>query len=257
MKKIKLTQLILLALTIYSINLAKSYASEYETLKGFRLPEKNITKDYTLMSKTPSTFTIETYILKSNIKIGSKDREEIARNILKVSECFKIDPWILTGLIKKESTFNRFAVSPTKASGLTQFTGVGIAEVNDQLGIRGEQGAPLSSIEYFNTQIKECINPTFKHLWDRIAVKNEDKLFNGMAKKEIMNDIELAIIYGGVLLKTYLAYTDLKSDAQLSQIYFLALQTYNGEPGIAKVNYAKAIFKNLESLYPSKTNFKF
>lgn len=234
-----------------------SKADDEITLKGFRLPEHAIEKDYTLMSINPTSEIIEKYILKTNPKIDETNRLEIAKNVLKVSTCLKIDPWILTGLIKKESTFNTRAISGTKAAGLTQFTGIGIQEVNDQLGMRGEKYATVESIEYFNSIIKSCINPTFIPLWNRVAVKADDDLFVDLAKKEIMDDTELAITYGGILLKTYLAYTDLRTETKLSQIYFKALQTYNGEPGEAKVKYARAIFKNLEEMYPKDTNFKF
>ena len=245
-------------LILLTINLVKpTNASGELTIKGFRLPEHVIEKDFTMMSLTPSEDDIKRYIRKINFSIDSKTREEIAKNVLKVSECIKIDPWILTGLIKKESSFNPYAISPTKAAGLTQFTGIGIAEVNDQLGMRGEKFATSESIEYFNSKIKECINPAFKHLWDRVAVDQEHEDFIDLSKKEIMDDIELAITYGGILLKTYLAYSDLRSDAKLSQIYYKALQTYNGEPGEAKVRYAKAVFNNLEEMYPKEINFSF
>lgn len=237
--------------------IVNAMADEEITIKGFRLPDHSIEKDFTLMSLTPSTADIERYIKKTNFRIDEKTRHDIAKNVLKVSECLKIDPWILTGLIKKESTFNPFAISPTKAAGLTQFTGIGILEVNDQLGMRGEKYATSESIEYFTTVVRECINPAFVHLWDRVAVKADDPSFVDLAKKEIMNDVELAVTYGGILLKTYLAYTDLRTDTKLSQTYFKALQTYNGEPGEAKVKYAKAIFKNLEDFYPRDVNFQF
>lgn len=247
-----------LFITLTLLNpLAITKADEEITIKGFRLPEHSIEKDFTLMSLTPTTSDIERYIRKTNYRIDEKTRHDIAKNVLKVSECLKIDPWILTGLIKKESTFNPYAISGTKASGLTQFTGIGILEVNDQLGMRGERYATGESIEYFTTVVRDCINPSFVNLWDRVSVKPEDDLFVDLAKKEIMNDVELAVTYGGILLKTYLAYTDLRSDAKLSQVYFKALQTYNGEPGEAKVRYARAVFNNLEEFYPREINFNF
>jgi hypothetical protein len=44
---------------------------------------------------------------------------------------------------------------------------------------------------------------------------------------------------------------------QDSEIYFQALQIYNGEEGDAKVRYAKNIFINLKNIYPQEVNFPF
>lgn len=214
------------------------------------------------MKLTPEEDNLVKYIIKTNYKISKEEALEISSNILKISSCFNLDPWILTGLIQKESSFKRDAVSPTNAAGLTQFTSVGFKEVNDQLGFRGREGASEGAILYFNTKINECVDPAWKNLWDKVSVAEDDPEFYNLLKEEIKKDIGVAITYGAILLKTYVAYVDLKNirnnvELPTSQIYFQALQIYNGEEGDAKVKYAKAIFQNLKALYPTPVNFDF
>ena len=69
------------------------------TDKGYRLPESSVTKDFTLMSLTPEVDELSKYIVKANYKIPKDEALLIASNVLKISACFKVDPWILTGLI--------------------------------------------------------------------------------------------------------------------------------------------------------------
>lgn len=254
MKKKTIIPLVLSFITLSTLSIA---SDEPVVLKGFRLNTNLVEKDFTMMSESPTRNDIMNYIKKTNPRITYETSEAIAENVIKVSECFKIDPWILTGLIKKESTFNPKAISPTNAVGLTQFTSAGINEVNDQLGLNGTAYASTDSIEYFNNKIKTCIDPTWKHAWDRVAVQKDDPEFISEVKTLIMSDIELAVTYGGILLKTYLVVVDGKHDMRTSEMYFRALQIYNGEPGNAKVEYARAIFKNLKEMYPKKVNFNF
>ncbi len=230
--------------------------------KGYRLPSESVSKDFTLMKLSPEKDYLVKYIIKTNYKIPKDEAQLIAENIIKASACFDIDPWILTGLIQKESSFKKDAVSPTNAAGLTQFTSLGFKEVNDQLGIRGKEGASESAITYYNTKIDECIDPDWVNLWQKVAVSEDDPEFFNLLKEEVKKDIGVAITYGAILLKTYVAYIDIKNirnnvELPTSEIYFQALQIYNGEEGDAKVKYAKAIFQNLKNLYPNEVDFPF
>lgn len=233
--------------------------------KGYRLPGDNVIKDFTLMKLTPEKHSLASHIVKINYKIPKAQALEIAHHILNVSACFKIDPWVLTGLIQKESSFNKDAVSPTNAAGLTQFTSSGLKEVNDQLGFRGREGATENATLYFTSRIKDCIDPSWVDLWVRVELPETDPEFYRKIKEEIKRDIPTAITYGAILLKTYVAFIDTKTsridgeevDIPKSEIYFRALQIYNGEEGEAKVNYAKNVFKNLQGAYPNKVNFPF
>ena len=230
--------------------------------KGYRLPGEAVIKDFTMMRLVPTEHELIRHIIKTNYRVSRTDATMIASSILTVSECLKVDPWVLTGLIQKESSFKKDAVSPTNAAGLTQFTSVGFREVNDQLGMRGKEGATENATLYYSSKIRSCIDASWIDLWNRVQVTPEDPEFFNLLKEEVKANIPTAVTYGAILLKTYVAYVDnraLKNDLELatSEAYFQALQIYNGEEGDAKVNYAKAVFKNLQNFYPQKVNFPF
>jgi len=252
-------------LFLFSLTTLSAFAEE-SIDKGYRLPGETVIKDYKLMKLTPEKSALASHIVKINYKIEKRMALEIAHNILSVSACFRIDPWVLTGLIQKESSFNKDAVSPTNAAGLTQFTSSGLKEVNDQLGFRGREGATENATLYFTSKIKDCVDPSWVDLWVRINLPETDPEFYRQLKEEIKRDIPTAITYGAILLKTYVGFIDSKSsrstaeediDLPTSEIYFRALQIYNGEDGEAKVNYAKNVFKNLQGFYPNTINFPF
>ena len=230
--------------------------------KGFRLPSDFVTKNFSLMKRSPEADYLSDYIIKANYKIDRIEADEIAKHVVKISACFKIDPWVLTGLIQKESSFKRDAISPTNAAGLTQFTSSGFKEVNDQLGFRGKEAATEAATLYFNAQILECVDPNWVDLWVRVGVPETDPDFYNLSKEELKKDIQTAVTYGAILLKTYVAYADIRGSKleikpSMSETYFNALQIYNGEEGDAKVKYAKNIFVNLKAAYPVPVNFSF
>lgn len=254
------SQILILLLSFRS---SPSFA-DTETMvnKGYRLTNDSVLKDYTLMSLTLEEDVLVKYIIKTNYLVAKPEAREIAKNILKVSDCFHIDPWILTAMIQKESSFQKDAVSPTDASGLTQFTSSGFKEVNDQLGFRGREGATENSTIYFTARIRECIDPSWVDLWVKVGVPEEDPNFYTLSKTEIKQDISLALTYGAILLKTYVSSIDSRATRSetpmlTSEMYYQALQIYNGEEGDAKVRYAKAVFSNLKALYPKEISFPF
>lgn len=230
--------------------------------KGFRIPLEMIANDYKLMKEIPTIDLINKHIKKVNYKIPAEDALLISEEIIKVSQCFKIDPWILTGLIQKESSFNKEAISPTGAAGLTQFTGIAFKEVHDQLGFRGREGASEAITLYFQSILKSCIDNSWIDLWNKVTLKEDHPEYTNELKNLLIKEPKISIVYGGILLKTYLAHISNKADRtdndlELSETYFKALQLYNGEEGEAKVKYAKNIFLNLKSLYPNPISFPF
>lgn len=250
--------LIIFAMVVAADELVDSSIAD----KGFRLSNDVVTKNYTLMKRIPEADYLADYIIKANYKIPRIEAEEISSQVIKISACFKVDPWLLMGLIQKESSFKRDAVSPTNAAGLTQFTSSGFKEVNDQLGFRGKDAATDASILYFSTQIAECVDPNWIDLWVRVGVAETHQDFYNLSKEELKKDIQTAVTYGAILLKTYVAYADIRGSKletrpSMSETYYLALQIYNGEEGDAKVKYAKNIFIHLKSLYPVPINFSF
>ncbi len=75
--------------------------------------------------------------MDANKHLSASEAMCMGSEVIRISSCFDIDSRILLGLIKLEFEYNQDAVSFSGASGLTQFTTIGIQEVNDQLGIRG------------------------------------------------------------------------------------------------------------------------
>lgn len=228
--------------------------------KGYRLSGDSVIKDYTLMRLTPTQAQISAHITKANYKVRRAEANVIAESILKVSSCFLVDPWVLTALIQKESSFEKDAVSSTKAAGLTQFTTIGFKEVHDQLGFRGRAGATENATLYFTSKIRNCIDASWVDLWARVDISETDPGYYNALKDILKNDVTAAVTYGAILLKTYLSFLDVRNEEEemtSSELYFKAMQIYNGEPGDAKVRYAKQIFKNLQDVYPNSVSFPF
>lgn len=230
--------------------------------KGYRLADDSVVKDYSLLRLDLEEHVLIKHIIKTNYKVDHKDAELIAKNILKVSACFSIDPWLLTAVIQKESSFKKDAISPTGAAGLSQFTMLGLKEVNDQLGFRGRAEATDMAIDFYNSKIAKCIDPAWTHLWLKIGLPETDPEFYNLLKEEIKQDIPVALTYGAILLKTYVAFIDNKFKnsfvpLSISETYYQALQIYNGEEGDAKVKYARDVFKNLRAFYPRELSFPF
>jgi hypothetical protein len=230
--------------------------------KGYRLPLELIIQDFTLLEKTPEALYLQKYIQRTNVKVDLTDAGEISTSIVTVSSCLGIDPWILTGLIQKESSFNKIATSPTGAAGLTQFTKIGIKEVNDQLGYRGKVGAPEPVTDYLVSQIRTCVNADWKDFWTRLAVDDTQPEFYPLLKEEMKKDILGAVLYGGILLKVYLGVIASRNNFEVTPIsptdaYYQALQMYNGEEGENRIKYAKNVFLNVQAVYPDQITFPY
>lgn len=253
----------------------QSYANDYDadftdldldlqipiSINGYFLTDRAATKDYLITDAELSERKLRHIIKSSNNKISQQDVNAIAFHVIKVSKCFNIDPWFLMSLIHKESSFDREAESPTKAAGLTQFTRIGLEEVNDQLGIRGPQHAKASVTQYFNNQLVGCVNNRWSHLWNRVSHRDPSSpIFYSQLKEVLKDDIEAAVTYGAILLKVYLAFADsrnIRNNTNLNdyEIYYQALMLYNGEAGNAKVHYAKNIFRFVMRHYPTRLNY--
>ncbi len=180
-----------------------------------------------LLFEQPSKETIEDFI---TFKVPNRfdpelPTEVLADKILMISECFALDANVFTGLIYQESSFNRQAVSPTGAAGLTQFTSAGLQEVHDQLGQRGNNYARRSTIKHLNKVLKYCVLPEINeeewyHLWE-VA----DSYWQ--CKEHMKQHPDYALVYGAVLLKVLL--TVFKTD-DMYETYQNALVRYNGDP---------------------------
>lgn len=230
--------------------------------KGFFPAPDSVLKNYEFLTVKLDQKSLERAIKRANYKLNKADITPLAESILRVSSCLAIDPWLFTGLIQKESSFEKDAVSPTFAAGLTQFTSSGLREVHDQLGINGSVGAHRKNIEYFQTKIKSCIDPNWQDVWLKFGKPEEDENFSSEVKNLLKEDVLLAVTYGGILLKTYLSHIDTKDTQEqtnytLPEKYFLSFVKYNGEPGENKILYAQEIFRLTQLMYPKNLDTTF
>ncbi len=173
-------------------------------------------------------------------------RNQIAWKIYAISSCLNIDPIVYSSLIFTESNYISLAVSPTGAVGLTQFTNIGIKEVNDQLGRRGSSYAKTTSMRYFNSVIKNCIS-------ELNGISNYRKLWTFKEqKKRLLENADHSLIYGAIYLKSLLSVAKYESNQLDTQgLYFEALRRYNNDPKV-RDQYARKTLSRAGKFYLEK-----
>jgi hypothetical protein len=169
-------------------------------------------------------------------------REELVDDILTAAHDFQICPLVLTALIRKESSFNRRAQSPTGAVGLMQLTTSGIAEVHHQLGVQG--AARQETVEYWQRLIPDLYSYLTGKTWSNLST------LTPLARKEaLLTDGPKNLLYGAMLLKTLLAWKGEEDPTRtLEEVYSLALERYNGEPPPKLFAYREKILMWAEEL---------
>ncbi|MBD2261023.1 transglycosylase SLT domain-containing protein [Pseudanabaena sp. FACHB-2040] len=113
-----------------------------------------------LFTFRPTSEIITSYIKKHRPNWDQPfSAEALANRIIEVADALLIDPRIFTGLIRKESTFNMNAVSPTGAVGSTQITLIAVKEFMDQVGmtIKSKLDADRTAVDFFRAAVKKLI----------------------------------------------------------------------------------------------------
>ena len=144
--------------------------------------------------------------------------------LIKASFCFGTDPLMTLSKIRRETSFKRMAISSGSAVGFSQMTGAGISEVHHQMSGNEDLAIPGMS-QYFKSAIR-CLTG-----------KNNYHNFSGESsaiKTKLRNDYILDIIYGQILLKTYVSYTAANKNRGISEeesksSYRDAFVLYNGD----------------------------
>lgn len=144
---------------IFAQSLACSIAESHSV--GYTLNKKDLAllQANTWLSTTkrePRTQILEKINAYMSI-INPKASAHIPQLILLTAKTTQIDPYFLTALIKKESTFDPTRISSGQAYGLTQLTGSGLDEIRNQLGIHNPHGKfkkfkPLQT-DFFHSQV--------------------------------------------------------------------------------------------------------
>lgn len=255
----------------------------YNQTKNLFLPAKNL-NPYSIKYPQPLLYSSVTNYLANYIKsekngglkfcqngncldyfseINGVSEEKMAEEIVNSSYCFGTDPFVVASKIRQESKFDLRAISRTGAVGLTQMTEIGLKEILDQLGHRGEKYAE-EDIYIFIAKAIDCyakdsvqellqgfpqINTFFKSKVKTEYVASSidafKKWFSYNSKysprqKKIL--IKRQLILGQLLLKIYLTYSyEALKNKSMHSVYDNALRMFNGDK--IKIRYAKEVLK--------------
>ena len=234
------------------VNDRGSLASEEEFERAFSVPVGKIT-----------AFIDKEAPRNSENKNGITNKQ-LAMKIVRASVCFGNDPYFVAAKLFLETRFDKSRRSSTGAIGISQLTGRGIDEVNDQMGSRGKKYAPKKNKEIFALSVGCYFGSMDDHQFSFMfedgtipkgQTTHRSKVHRDHAKEWILEDIDRDLIYGNLLLKTYLAANHVK-DQDLLETYRKGMEHYNGEDktykGVKKkVIYAQAaldIYLNLAQM---------
>jgi hypothetical protein len=190
----------------------------------------------------------------------------LATRIVRASFCFGTDPYMAASTMVVESHFNNGEVSKTGAVGLTQMTSSGLDEVNDQLGNVGPGKARANVatapilMKFIGCYLADGSDDKngSKRKWHQMwedgvippgTVLTKNRNYTAPAKKWLVSDVDRVLIYGQILLKTYLAEQNPQGRSKgMTAVYEKALRAYNGEPGRRKNIYAQKVIHNFDQL---------
>lgn len=206
---------------------------------GFRTSSKFHRKAYIEYYSVPSKEALANYIGKFRSSYDPSLRNKLAGQIIKAAKCFGIDTYFFSSLVQFESAYKISAQnSGSKASGLTQMTGVGLTEVRHQLFIDGRANATRANSDYFQSRIYSCYGPGVLTRAKEIA-----KLSRKEAQNILRNESEMALIFGAVVVKVmagkWRILTKKGMHDQLEKTY----AGFNGEPGGRNLKHAKEVMK--------------
>jgi hypothetical protein len=204
--------------------------------KGSRV-RFQIEREFKLKSRTSKrelAVIIQRSINEANPKHLGLDISEInllSREMIRVSECYGIDPVIFTGLVWRESNFKPGSESERGAAGLTQMTNTGIQEVLERL-------SPTSHrrLGHLRSLVKKCSVGFLNRVPVEISADTVAAWKNNVAFSNTD-----ALVMGALLLKINLASTNpVRSRGNTVETYRDALERYNGDPEI-KEQFAKDV----------------
>ena len=156
---------------------------------------------------------------RTNINKG--EAKVLSKKIVQVAKCMDLDPVMFAALIWRESHFRHVAQSETGAVGMTQLTKPGIQEVLERLAENSWRKKDL-----IRMQVASCYPKIFKQIPKNIDVEDIAQW-----KQKIKNSLDMNLVFGAVLLKSYL---------DRHQDYQIAFEKYNGDPRI-KVRFAQEV----------------
>jgi len=159
------------------------------------------------------------------VGLESEDSVPLAKEIIRSSRCYGVDPVVVTALIWRESNFKPAARSERGAVGLTQMTNPGIREVLDRLSPDSPR-----RLGYLRRLVARC-HPSISV---RVGEGEVTPLQLFDWKESIQEHPAEAVAFGVLLLKINLASTRPRvifGESALDH-YRGALERYNGDPMI-------------------------
>ena len=184
--------------------------------------------------RLPADFTNLIGFISGYIKYSSAQGTEqkngvtnlqLAHEIVKASFCFGTDPFMIASKIRRETTFNRTAVSTGSAVGFSQMTGDGIDEVQHQMS--GDTDLAVEGARNMFMQGIRCYVGSLNF--------NFSAGTNEQIKDKLQSNLQLDLIFGQILTKTYLSYVKSKNTAGSNlNVYRETFSMYNGDDQIVR-----------------------
>lgn len=223
---------IVFVLCLLSLSSCGKQSPQNSDLQGYPASATtHVGSSYMVETAALDPVDLATYIRTANKGIDKATAATLAKDIKTVAKCFAIDPRLLAAQIQQESSFDTNAESPTGAAGLMQMTGIGIQEVEDQLGRRGTDQAGSKATKYFKGIVAGCATKAFGEdfamrtmLWKRTKAVS-------IKKSLIKSEPRVGLVYGAIMLKTLLSKAKTEdSERNMRELYERALSLYNGDP---------------------------
>lgn len=197
--------------------------------------------DHTLeprVSRSETRRRIQLEILATQSSLTSA--ETVAKLVEKTASCYRVDPFVFTALIWRESRFNERAVSPTGAIGFAQLTLPGVREVLDRVRPRGHRRM------WHARKLLEKCNPELFH---RLP-SDSGRASGWWTKAIIAQNPEWNLAMGALLFKIQLSAIPKLSQhpERLFDHYRKALERYNGDQRV-KVRFAKEVLQKSQRLH--------
>lgn len=205
---------------------------------------------------------VQKMVEQANPDFYQNDSDAVARlshEIVRVADCYQINPLIFSALIWRESNFNSAAKSHRGAVGLTQMTKIGVREVLEKIS---NQSPRLS--RSLQQQVQRC-HPEVLHRLSQIVTHEiiTDEVVVEW-KNASLNSSHDSLMLGAVLLKIKMKRALAKylrersSNGMLTHedewmIYQKAIEHYNGDAKV-KARFAQDVmrFAGFENSLKSK-----
>ena len=190
-------------------------------------PVKSLKKKYYVHGAHMDQKTLENIIKYYRKK---EDARRLSHKIIVVSKNFGIDPFLFAALIRTESLFNPYAVSPTGCVGLTQFCTPGIEEVNYQTG-GGDSKPWRGNVNYLNRLAQKTARQlgmkNFRYTWQKPGNLRQQK-------RKLLGRVgeNYSLIYSAIFVKVLLARSYENRPKPARQLWYDAVVRYNGDKNV-------------------------